>query len=316
VQFLRGAWVKLWTEALGQESNDPFRIPFVDYARGDGLSIGEGPDRHWAPVLIDESTPWVARYRGLWGLFARDPISGENAPAGPMYNRDGTPRSSWYDPLGFAGLEKVPRPRDVLPLLEKNYDELTARQDKLNRLIPEGMSELQELGVRLKSLEHQPHLAREYGNLQKLILERAAGVHGMRREASENAAMLETMGGRIELLKQGVPAPVRTARMRFARVAQAWAAISLSALLFAIVALLLLAPRFLPSGLAIITLLFIVIESFLRGKFIHTVGEVTVLLAVIASVIIFLHFWFWILIAALLTLATFLLFQRLRELTG
>jgi len=35
----------------------------------------------------NESTPWVSQYRGLWGLFARDPISGENAPAGPMYNR-------------------------------------------------------------------------------------------------------------------------------------------------------------------------------------------------------------------------------------
>jgi hypothetical protein len=149
----------------------------------------------------------------------------------------------------------------------------------------------------------------------------------MRREASENAAMLESMGSRIERLRQGLPddphahirylaTPVKTMRMRYARVAQAWAAISLSALLVAIVALLLLAPRFLPAGLAIITLLFIVIESFLRGKFIHTVGEVTVLLAVIASIIIFLHFWFWILIAALLSLAAFLLFQRLRELTG
>ncbi len=104
--------------------------------------------------------------------------------------------------------------------------------------------------------------------------------------------------------------------MRFARVAQAWAAISLSALLFAVVFLLLLAPHFLAAGLAVITLLFIVIESFLRGAFIRTVGQVTVLLAVIATVIIFLHFWFWILILALLSMAAFLLFQRLRELTG
>ncbi len=135
------------------------------------------------------------------------------------------------------------------------------------------------------------------------------------------------MNRRFDRLKQGIPddphghirylaMPVKSTHMRFARVAQAWAAISLSALLFAIVALLLLAPRFLPAGLAMITLLFIVIESFLRGAFIHTVGEVTVLLAVIASIILFLHFWFWILILALLGMATFLLFQRLRELTG
>ena len=60
--------------------------------------------------------------------------------------------------------------------------------------------------------------------------------------------------------------PVRSTHMRFARVAQAWAAISLSALLFAIVTLLLLAPRFLPAGLVMITLLFIVTESSCAGR--------------------------------------------------
>ncbi len=139
--------------------------------------------------------------------------------------------------------------------------------------------------------------------------------------------MLESMNRRLERLRQGIlddpqghirylAMPGKSTQMRFARVAQFWAAISLSALLFAIVALLLFAPRYLPAGLSVITLLFIVIESFLRGAFIRTVGQVTVLLAVIASVIIFLHFWFWILILALLGIASFLLFQRLRELTG
>ena len=33
---------------------------------------------------------WVSGYRGLWGLYTRDPFEGEDAPAGPMYNRDKT----------------------------------------------------------------------------------------------------------------------------------------------------------------------------------------------------------------------------------
>src|SRR5512135_3325804 len=154
VQFLRNTWNKFWTQALGQEPNDPFRIPFVDYARGDGMSIGPGQEKSWAPVQIDERTPWVSHYRGLWGLFARDPISGENAPAGPMYNRDGTPRSSWYDPLGFGGLEKVPTPREALPLLEKNCADLAARQNELEAAIPGKVEDLQVMGARLKSLEN------------------------------------------------------------------------------------------------------------------------------------------------------------------
>src|SRR5687768_15511000 len=28
-------------------------VPFVDYARGDGISIGPGQDNAWSPVLID-----------------------------------------------------------------------------------------------------------------------------------------------------------------------------------------------------------------------------------------------------------------------
>lgn len=107
-------WNRFWRQTLGigsgYESN-PFRIPFVDFARGDGLTIGPGQQKEWTPNVISEATPWVSEYRGLWGLFARDPISGENAPAGPMYNRDGTPRGSWFDPLGFSGLDKVPPPR-------------------------------------------------------------------------------------------------------------------------------------------------------------------------------------------------------------
>jgi len=327
VQSLLSLWNRFWTGALGQEASDPFRIPFVDYARGDGMVIGPGQARTWAPVQIDESTPWVSQYRGLWGLFARDPISGENAPAGPMCNRDGTPRSTWYDPLGFAGVDKVPSPRDMLPRLEKNRVELAARQDELGKLIPKRMEALQQLGVELKSLEGEPHLAREYGQLQARIQAVADEAHAMRRECAESDAVMESIDRRLEQLKQGIPddpqahihhleRPVKIAHMRFARITQAWAAISLSALLFAIVTWLLISPHSLLGGLVLITLVFIVTEAFLRGAFIRVVGQITVLLAVIASVILFLHFWFWILIAALLALATFLLLQRLRELTG
>jgi len=326
VHFLNQAWHKFWTQLLDQEPGDPFRIPFVDFARGDGLSIGPGESRTWAPVVIDETTPWVGQYRGLWGLFARDPISGENAPAGPMYNRDGSPRGSWYDPLGFAGLDKVPPPPDALRLLEKNAADITARQTALNTLIPDKAAELQSLGARLTSMEYNPHLAKQYAALEKKIAVSMEEVRGLRREYSENTALLEGLIGRLDRQKRGVEddprahirhlvLPVKTTRMRFDRFAETWAAVSLSLLLFGIVALVFFAPHYLAAGLAVITLLFIVTESILRGAFIQTVAQLTDILAVIGSVILFFHFWFWILMAALLAVASFLMFQRLRELT-
>ena len=327
VQSLRGTWNKFWTQVLGQEPSDPFRIPFVDYARGDGLSIGPGQARTWNPVLIDETTPWVSQYHGLWGLFARDPISGENAPAGPMYNRDGSPRGSWYDPLGFAGLDRVPPPPNALRLLEKNCSDLNARQAVLKTLIPDKTGDLHALGIKLGGMEGNPHLAKQHNALSKKMAALAEEVRGLRREYFENTDLLESLTARLVNKWKGVQEdphahirhlamPVRTTRMRFDRVAETWAAISLSLLLFGIVALVFFAPHFLAAGLAVITLLFIVTESILRGAFVETVNQLTVLLAVLGCVILLLHFWFWFLMAALVGIAVFLLVQRLRELTG
>jgi hypothetical protein len=83
-------------------------IPYVDYRRGDGVRVGPGTDHPWLPILIDSSTPWVRDYRGLWGLDTADPFGGERAPAGPRYERSGAIRASWGDPVGWAGLDKVP----------------------------------------------------------------------------------------------------------------------------------------------------------------------------------------------------------------
>ncbi len=83
-------------------------IPYIDYKRGDGVQIGPGTGRPWTPVLIDSGTPWVRDFRGLWGLDTDDPFGGERAPAGPRYERNGTIRPCWADPVGWAGLDKVP----------------------------------------------------------------------------------------------------------------------------------------------------------------------------------------------------------------
>jgi len=320
-------WNKFWTETMGQSKTDPFRIPFVDFARGDGLSIGPGQAKEWSPELIDESTPWVSQYRGLWGLFAKDPISGENAPAGPMYNRDGSPRSSWYDPLGFAGLDKVPPPPDALRLLEANCAGIKKRQTELSTLIPDKAAELQSLGIKLKGMEDNPHLAKQYVTLEKKINVMAEEVRGLRREYSENAALLEGLQERLGRYRKGqkdaphahirhMAMPVKTTLMRFDRVGETWAAISLSLLLFGIVALLLLSSNYLLGGLVIIMLLFVVLESILRGAFTQTMAQITALLALVSGLILLFHFWKFILVVALLAAASFLLLQRLRELTG
>jgi hypothetical protein len=319
---------KLWTGPLGQPAINPFHIPFVDFARGDGLCIGPGESQTWTPVLIDEATPWVGQYRGLWGLFARDPISGENAPAGPMYNRDGSPRGSWYDPLGFAGLDKVPPPPQMQPMLADNCAKISRRQGELTKQIPEKVSELQAMGARLKGMEGNPHLAKQYGALEREINMLSAEVRSLRREYMENSSLLQGLTWRLDVLNSGGLDDPRshirnlaipddpTMVLRFDRAAETWAAVSLSILLFAVAALIFFAPKYIWVSLAIILILFVVAESFLRGAFTRTVSRITLILAMIAGVVLFFHFWKWIIVGALLVIGISLMYNRLRELTG
>jgi len=83
------------------------RVPYVDIADGGGETVGAGGTRKLDAVLLDERAPWVADFHGLWGLDTADVTGGERAPAGPKFERDGSVRRSWADPVGFAGMHKV-----------------------------------------------------------------------------------------------------------------------------------------------------------------------------------------------------------------
>ena len=165
---------KFWYEQLRMGRQDQpvetgssrplLSIPHVDYARGDGKSIGPGQPEAWSPVVISDEVPWVDKYRGLWGLDTRDVIGGERAPSGPKYNRDGSVRQSWYDPLGWAGMDKVPTP----PQIPQKMQERTAQSEQylqtLDAQIAEKRRTVEELELDITSLrssEYSKEFAKE-----------------------------------------------------------------------------------------------------------------------------------------------------------
>lgn len=321
-------WGQFWRQTLGigagYESN-PFRIPFVDFARGDGLAIGPGQDEQWSPELISEATHWVSGYQGLWGLYARDPISGENAPAGPMYNRDGTPRGSWYDPLGFAGLDKVPPPPLEPAFVEARLQELYARQRAIAAELEPMTRDLQEFGIQLRAMYGNPHLAVPYEQLQRQVNKLAEQVKSLRREASQNAAQLASLERRAAKLRAHIPddprahirhlgKPVNPSELRFNRLVEFWAAVSISALLLGIAALAVFYPPYLIGGIVIMVIVFILLESALRGSYISTMNTIAVILAVAGILILIVKFGRELLIVGVVAAAVFLLLQKLREL--
>jgi hypothetical protein len=320
---------RFWTRTLGQagRNRDPFRIPFVDYARGDGVSIGPGQANAWSPVLIDESTPWVSQYRGLWGLFAHDPVSGENAPAGPMYNRDGSPRKSWYDPAGFAGLDKEPPPPLAVVLLQRDCARIEQRQSEIDSTTGQKTAELQALGVELAAMEGNPHLYKVHAALTVRNGALRQELSGLRKERSENEAVLTALRQRLAQRiagKRGDPhahvqhlaEPVPWENVRFNRAVEAWGAASLSVVLFGVVALLVLARSHVWIGLVVMVLALVLMESMLRGEYARTITSIAAVLAVISLILLIARFWLWVIVVLLAALAFFFLVQKIRELRG
>jgi hypothetical protein len=142
VASLRRGWARIRPWRRG-EAPELLGIPYIDHRRGDGLSVGAGGDREWQPVLIDDDTPWVREFRGLWGLDTADPFGGERAPAGPRYERNRTIRASWGQPVAWAGLDREPsteaesraRAAEIVEVLQGDLaaieEQLEARRDRL-----------------------------------------------------------------------------------------------------------------------------------------------------------------------------------------
>jgi hypothetical protein len=70
---VRRLWARLGQEDSFRAPKEGVNIPFVDYARGDGLRIGPGQSQSWQVCLLQPTVEapapvWLESYRGLWGL--------------------------------------------------------------------------------------------------------------------------------------------------------------------------------------------------------------------------------------------------------
>ena len=288
-------------------------IPYVDYARGDGPAVGPGQHLTWTPVVIGDDTPWVRDFRGLWGHDTRDKLGGERGPAGPRYERDGTVRASWGDPVGWAGLAKV------APNLQEE-------QVLVARRIAEVERELEQLGA-------------DVANARDSIAARAAGllpasatVRGLEpEEAQRTAARLTAVrlaDERERLLgtrRDGVPiadphAHLRHRRMPIgaqersrSRFLAGWAVVSTPLVLWLISVLFrrdILPLWQLAMGALVLVLS---VEAFARGYLVAVLGRLLVLLFVVSFVYVLIGNWQVVIGATLAVLALVVLVVNLRD---
>jgi hypothetical protein len=280
-------------------------LPFVDYARGDGVGIGPGQSAEWSPVLIDDETPWVRDYRGLWGLDTRDRFGGERAPAGPRYERDGSVRSSWANPLGWAGLLKVAPDEDEvgLPLAER-ISALEREISGLDAKIDDARIELRGLRAQARSLRTSDHARALAESREGDLAEREASVNEM---FAARTALIEERRAHMATLSEGLPQEGPQAHIRKAhrpyvdeqdrrtRFLKLWAAVSTPLLLSSAILILVVSPLAFIIDIAILGCVFTGFEAIARRRFLSFLASLALLAAVVALavglILLFLSHW-------------------------
>jgi hypothetical protein len=323
---------RLWRDLLAQpdpgdlatKARRAMSVPFVDYARGDGLTVGPGQTTEWSPVLIGDEDGWVDRYQGLWGLDTGDRFAGERAPAGPKYTRTGSVRQSWYDPLGFAGLGKVAPPSQAIDVLERRIGELSAARKAVTTEAEALSVSLPKLDAEVGAVRHTPGLeayrearllelregAARLGSLRTQEVELGTAIAaGYRRQADLRAGRLDDP--RLHLHHASEPEPPAEAQRR--AFAETWAAISVGLLVVALA--LIVWFRILPAPAAIIVLLsvYLIIESFFHRGIGELLLKITVALAIISALILAGQYIRELVLAGLFGLGVLLIVDNLRE---
>jgi hypothetical protein len=303
-------------------------IPFIDYAMGDGERIGPGRTRTWHPALIGDETPWVSGFHGLWGRDTRDWVGGERAPAGPRYERDGRIRTLWSDPLGWAGLQKVPPdPRDVQAELRVRVALLDERIGETDARIARDREDLRRLRAAAVSLRHHENargLARRRAaevtkaedDLRALVRARTDLV--AEREAHQATLARPPAPERPQehLREPHAPyTPSRGSRTRFLHV---WAALSTPLFIFALVGVFVVPHEPVAILLAAVVFLFITMEAWARRRMLALatcLGTLVGAVAVVAGLgLAVMYGGRYVLLVPMVAVAGVLLVVNLREL--
>lgn len=323
----------VWSQRLGQgvresiddeaEAEAAFSVPFVDYARGDGVGMGPGHDEPWTPLTISDAHGWVHRYRGLWGLDTRDRLGGERAPAGPKYNRDGRVRLSWHDPLGWSGIDTLYPPGRVLEETRARTEELTGSVALLEGQIEQSRRNVRSLAMDVEALTATSSLSDVQREAAEELASRRASLHALQAELTEvleTREALSMLRERRELDDWGSPtahlrhphhpAPPLPARRPLVDL---WAALSGAVALLAFVVLVLFQPPYWMVLVLLVAVLVGAVEAIARGRFADYLLRIVVALAAVSGAILVWEFWRLLVVALLGILALYMIRDNLRE---
>jgi hypothetical protein len=282
----------------GRNASTPIgAVPFVDYARGDGETAGPGQKHAWTPIPIDDDTPWVDGYDGLFGLDTEDRFAGERAPAGPKWTRDGRQRQSWLDPVAFAGLDATPPPGMRVETLTKEIADLREDVTAQDAAIRDLELEAQRLGVRAGTATRA---GRSSAFIDAIAAERDRVVEEVRARRIRTAAysaVIEDSEAELARVRQGIIGDPRAhlhhvvhpqdpGQIRLSRALDVWSAVGVSLAIVLYGALLITRPEAWWIGLLVIVSAALGIEALVRRRFLRLLLDVTIILAFVGALIL------------------------------
>ncbi len=310
-----------------ENSQNVFTIPFVDYALGDGLTIGFGCEETWAePVILENSMGWAMNFHGLWGYYAQDPFSGEDAPAGPRFNRDGTVRLAWFDPLAWSGLEKVIPPNTQSEVLLERKTAINKTIINISHEIQSLQNTLYHKGLDLDTIRDLPHFQNEVIEIIKDLDEGRKKIIEKRRQLTVEQEKLKAIVQYDENTSRDshpnslrahikrAHRPQSNKNFRFNRLAEVWAAVSIGIMLIAVVLLIMFAEQYLVYGFGGLLLVMITIEAAFRRRLANLVHSIAVVLALVGSIILIVQFFKYFVLGAVMIVGLYMIILNLQEL--
>jgi hypothetical protein len=306
-------------------SLDILRVPFVDYARGDGMVIGPGGQKEWGkPRLLEPAPGWVSQFTGLWGLYTRDLISGENAPSGPMYNRDGSVRLTWYDPLHFAGLDKVPPPCMELKYVKEEIARLSSQGLQISQEIEQRRRRLNGLGVLGSAIRDHPEFRMTEKHREQQIEKLSSELVEIRAQKVETEKLIDVLEYHADQIRAGYGDPIRghlhrpyrpasPQEIRANRIVELWAALSIGLMLIGFVGLVIFYRQHVILGLVVMISLFVFIESGFRRQLEVLINSLAISLAMVAALVIFFEYFWQIVILSVFFAGIYILWENVRE---
>ena len=309
---------------LGAQVAAALSIPFIDYARGDGLAIGPGQAAEWSLVPVDDTVPWVDGYRGLWGLDTRDRFAGERAPAGLKYTRTGSVRPSWNDPVGFLGLDKIAPPHREVEAIDARLVELAAERAKLDEDIAATADGLTGQQQEVIALAVDGSLEKTQKAREASLDEREADLARLRARRPELDDVMQALTKRRSDIEAGAPTdprshlhhdhhPETAGDQRYSRLVEFWSAISVGLGLIAFVALIALTsvPAWVSVTIAVLGYLFL--EAAFRRRLIELFLRLSLVMAAIGAVILVVSYAIPLIFLGIVLVAVLTLIDNVRE---